>query len=289
VQNSYVGTDVTGARGLGNGAEGIIVRGPHNTIGADPYYDLVISDNGTNGITITGPAAVSNYVQYNLIGTDVTGKRAWGNHVNGILIDSASNNIVSGNTIEFNSLDGVLLRASSGATTNSYGNQIGYGSAWLQGGYWGTIPSGYGNTIALNGSNGVEVLGQHMVGNPTRGNSIYGNHNLGIARQYSADWGAPTLLSAQSGAVTVVSGVLYTSFSYAVSFSVDFYASAAADSPGAPQGRRYLGTLVVTAVNGFASFTAALSGLSKQGEIITATATDYWGTTTAFSSGVTAK
>jgi hypothetical protein len=215
-------------------------------------------------------------VQGNFIGVDATGSHPLGNLG-----------------------DGVLLTADDSAPANSYGNQSGYPSAWL-GGSWGKIPSGYGNTIAFNGSYGVEVQGVHMVGNPIRGNSIYGNSSGGISVQPALNWSSPLLLSAQSGSNTTVVGILFTTLSYSTTFSVDFYASAAADSLGSAQGRRYLGTVVVTTQYSpqygryVAQFTTAsasipLSALKSGESVITATATDYWGSTTAFSNSVTAQ
>jgi hypothetical protein len=391
VVNDYIGTDAMGTVALGNGSNGVVVKGPSNIIGADPILYNVISGNGSNGVLITGAAASSNSVTGNHIGTDTWGTTALGNHASGLVIQSASytdvfDNLIAGNRgdgvgvfwgaddnqfrynfigtngfgttglgnggdglhitnssyntvggtgssdpnvisangrngVEIagvnagsterrsilnsvvgnligtdlsgtlvlgNSRDGVYLHADATAPLNSYGNQIGYPSPWL-GGDWGTVPPGYGNTITNSGSNGVEVTGVHMVGNPIRGNSIYANHKLGISLQPPASWNAPVLQGAQSGTTTVVQGYLTTSLTFPVTFSIDFYASATTDSGGPAQGRRYLGTVVVTANNGFVQFSADIAALTLPGEIITATATDYWGTTTEFSAGVTAQ
>ena len=66
----------------------------------------MISGNGDDGILITGPAASSNTVTYNLIGTDEAGTRALGNRSAGLSIVS-SNNIVTGDLIAGNGGDGV--------------------------------------------------------------------------------------------------------------------------------------------------------------------------------------
>jgi parallel beta-helix repeat protein len=272
VTYNYIGTDVTGTKALGNGGDGLLIlNSSYNVVGGGGN---TISANGRNGVEIAGVYAgpsgapsILNSVTNNRIGTD----------------QSAGGADALGNK-----LDGVLLRTDANVTANSYGNQIGYPSAWL-GGAWGTFSPQYvGNTIAYNGSNGVEVTGVHMVGNPIRGNSIYANHNLGISLQPPASWNAPVLQAAQSGTTTVIQGYLTTSLSFPVSFSVDFYASAPTNSPGLAQGRRYLGTAVVTASNGYARFMVDVKAPTQPGEVITATATDYWGTTTQFSSSVTA-
>ena len=75
-----------------------------------------------------------------------------------------------------NSLNGVLLRSDASATANSYGNQIGGSSAWLDGvPVAGPPPAGVGNIIAHNGGSGVAVTGAGMFGNPIRGNAIFAN------------------------------------------------------------------------------------------------------------------
>jgi titin len=268
---NLIGTDGLGAHALGNGGNGLAIwNSSYNLVGGQDVGN-VISANGGNGVAIYGqaalgdPASILNQVYDNRIGTDRSGTVALGNR-----------------------MDGVLLYADDNAPANSYGNRIGYPSAWL-GGAWDKVAPGFGNTIAFNGWNGIEVQGVHQVGNPIRGNAIYGNHSLGIARQFRAEWDPPTLVSAQSGATTSVSGTLSTRLPGTVLFSVDIYASSPTDSPGGPQGRRYLGTLVVTTVNGFGSFSWALTGQTHPGEVITATATDYWGTTTQFSAPVFAR
>jgi hypothetical protein len=184
---------------------------------------------------------------------------------------------------------GVSLISTSAATANSYGNEIGGSSAWLGGpGGGGAVPAGAGNTIAFNGMSDVRVDGAHMVGNPIRGNAIYGNGGQGINLRYPPSY-TPQLLSAVSGSTTqftfFVSAPAYTAL------TVDFYASSPGDSPGAAQGRRYLGTVTVTVSPGWfpGLFSVSLSAATQKGEVITATATDYWGNTSPFSTGLTAQ
>jgi hypothetical protein len=207
-----------------------------------------------------------NQVEGNWIGTDPNGTLHLGNHG-----------------------AGVLLTTLFGATANSYGNEIGGSSAWLGGpGAGGAVPAGVGNTIAFNWDDGAHVQGAHMVGNPIRGNAIYGNGGLGIDLQYPPGY-TPQLLSAVSGPTTQVTFSLpaptYTTL------TVDFYASSPADSSGKAQGRRYLGTVTVTVVPGWFSgyFVVGLAAAVQKGDVITATATDYWGNTSPRSLGLTAQ
>src|SRR5207302_6199745 len=67
-------------------------------------------------------------------------------------------------------------------------------------------------------------------------------------------------------------------------FTLDFYASAAADPSGFGEGARYLGSaLITTDASGNASFEVVLEARTTPGEVVTATATDPGGNTSEFS------
>jgi hypothetical protein len=320
MDGNFIGTDLTGTKGLGN-SDGILIQASGNTVEFN-----VISANAL-GVMIRarsgGLGPTGNVVLGNEIGVDRTGTHPLGNGLDGVRIFGASNNLITGNIISSNAgngveingnaspatlnrvdgnwigtdktgtlklgngHDGVLLWADSTAPANSYGNQIGGSSLWLDpvsGG--GSVPAGLGNTIAFNGSDGVADLGTRMFGNPIRGNSIYANSGLGIDLQYPPSW-TPTLRLASygNGTSTQVFGSLSTGLSYTF-LTLDFYASDPTVPLGNAQGRRYLSTFVVTTdAYGYAQFAATLPATAR-GEVITATATDYWGTTSPFSVGV---
>jgi parallel beta-helix repeat protein len=139
LRNNFIGTDFTGTliRGsigtnstpvsLGNGGDGLLITGSagHNTVGGAPYFAArnVIGNNLGNGIHITGSAS-SNVIQTNFIGS------------------ANSNNLgnqVSRNALP-NALDGVLVDGS--ASGNSIGGIL-----------------GFGELIAGNNGNGVEIAG----------------------------------------------------------------------------------------------------------------------------------
>lgn len=83
---NLIGTDVTGIQPLGNTYDGIIVNTPNNTIGEVGVENLnVISNNGNNGITLTGDAS-NTLVQNNHIGVDKFGIRNRGNANHGVQI-----------------------------------------------------------------------------------------------------------------------------------------------------------------------------------------------------------
>jgi hypothetical protein len=76
VENSYIGTDASGANALGNGLTGIDDEGSLNTFGGTSAVSAnVISGNNAGGIKSTGSVTIS----WNDIGTDATGNVALGN------------------------------------------------------------------------------------------------------------------------------------------------------------------------------------------------------------------
>jgi hypothetical protein len=141
VRGNLIGTDVSGTKPLGNRLGGVVlVRGAsNNLIGGELVgQGNLISGNEYPGITLmgAGEGTSNNRVQGNLIGTDVFGTAKLGNFLNGVaLIDGASDNIIggatitAGNTIAFNTADGVYV---SGEQT--IGNTITHNSIHENGG-----------------------------------------------------------------------------------------------------------------------------------------------------------
>jgi len=173
VQGNFIGTDVTGAKALGNVHGGVIVQdAASSTIGgATASARNIISGNTGNGITIDGPTATANLLQGNFIGTDVTGTLARGNSGNGVQI-------------------------SSGATNNTIGGTVG----------------GAGNLIAANNANGIYITGSGTSANPVLGNFIgtnaSGATNLGNGAGVAIDNSASnnTIGGTGAGAGNVISG-----------------------------------------------------------------------------------
>ena len=137
VEGNFIGTDVTGTHGLGNGDSGILVAsGADNNIlgGTAAAACNIISANGGDGIHIDY-TTVGTLVEGNYIGTNVTGTKALGNSIDGVGIDRGSNhNTVGGttvgarNVISSNAGDGVDLEGPS--TFNLVeGNYIGTNAA----------------------------------------------------------------------------------------------------------------------------------------------------------------
>ena len=211
IQGNYVGTDITGARGLGNTQSGLDLAGLGNTIGGTaPGDGNLISGNGLTGLIFDGAfqGPASNFVLGNLIGSDATGTYALSPQQVGVAIASNSGfeqiggsepgarNVISGNRV------GVSL---SDQSTSIAGNFIGTDVTGLlplgnigagivtQGAQNATIGgtvAGAANVIAYNGGNGVTIgrdLGQGNFGrldgdirDAILGNAIFGNGRLGI-------------------------------------------------------------------------------------------------------------
>ncbi|MBN2085237.1 MAG: CSLREA domain-containing protein [Anaerolineales bacterium] len=142
IKGNYIGTDITGTVGLGNGANGINVcceftAPPHATIGGVAPEDRnIVSANASGGITLDQhyPGFTHegrNLVIGNFIGTDVTGTVALGNQWDGILIDDSGYNAIggttdgAGNVISANHLSGVAIAGGFAKENVVQGNLIG--------------------------------------------------------------------------------------------------------------------------------------------------------------------
>ena len=208
VIGNEIGTDVTGTAPLGNTHDGVLIdNGANNNTIGEASSQNVISDNGDNGVHITGtgtgPAGMGttgNAVLGNFIGTDITGKKALGNTDDGILIDNGANansvgdgtsggaNLISANFGNGIYLDGSGLTIPAGqvGTSNNtvFDNLIGTdvtGTKVLGNTEDGVlIDSGAtDNTIGEAGSQNVisnNTNGVHIDGAKTMGNDVIGNY-----------------------------------------------------------------------------------------------------------------
>jgi hypothetical protein len=318
VQGNQIGTDITGTQPLGNGSGVVILLGSDNLIGGtDAGAGNLISGNTNAGIAIVYSS--NNVVQGNLIGTDVTGTRALGNH-DGVLIEggpdnnTADNNLIGGttaaaaNVISGNGGSGVLLSGVNVQSNLIEGNFIGTDvSATLNlgnaadgvtiqnaaavGGVLdntiGGTAAGAGNIIAFNGHDGVLV--DASSGNAILSDLIFANGNLGIELLHNGNHNqaAPLLTGAfVDGPNTVIQGVLQSTPN--TTFTVQLFADAGIDPSGLAEGQQLLGTVTVTTdAFGFAAFTATIPEMVPAGQVVTATATDADNDTSEFSTPVT--
>jgi hypothetical protein len=202
VNGNYIGTDVSGMNPLGNSKHGVSISGAAgNTIGgpARPAAgpDNLIADNGVDGVRIADATAVGNTVQYNYIGTDVTGGHALANRANGVEINDAPTNAIGvargpadepDNLIAGNTLDGVLITGAAAAGNTVAGNNLGAdvtsaaglgnladGVAIVGGANGNTVGGPLAtdrNLISDNVEDGVYLADPDTSGNTVLGNSI---------------------------------------------------------------------------------------------------------------------
>jgi len=319
IEGNFIGTNVTGTTGLGNGTSGVFLQqSMDNTIGgATPAARNLISGNSACGVTITGNQANGNIVQGNLIGTDVNGTTSLGNGTDGTQVIEGSNNTIGGtaswarNLISGNTLRGVWIYGTNAEANVVQGNFIGtdisgMGSIgnsgdgvhiWLESSNntIGGTTAGAGNTIAFNGGDGVVITS----GNSTaiHSNSVFSNADLGIDLggdgvtpndPGDGDTGAnnlqnfPVLTSATSGSGITIKGELNSTPN--TEFHVEFFSNSTCDPSGYGEGETFLGsTDVTTNGGGNTNFTVTLPTTVPIGYSITATATDPDNNTSEFS------
>ncbi len=197
-----------------NGFEGLELSGPGNRVGGGSPGDRnVISGNAGYGIEILNATASNNVVQGNFIGTDFAGIYALGNGLGGILVDSASlnlignapgvggiaaagfapalRNVISGNGGPAIRIEGFGLTAPEG--NRVLGNFIGtdvtgtFGVTNLAGGLFlasannttiGGTNESDANLIAFNITDAVRI--SSGTNNNIQGNSMFANGDLGI-------------------------------------------------------------------------------------------------------------
>ena len=248
IRGNYIGTDVTGTAPLGNGGPGIeVIIAEGATI-----IDNVISANVGPGIRSQLPG-VALLVQGNHIGTDVTGTMNLGNGADGVLIAGQSLFFTIGksfttpgglaglpNVIAFNKRDGVRIEGS-----DSIHHEINY------------------NSIFNNGGLGINLSGDGVTPNDAD-DSDSGTNDL---------QNFPVLTSAVTNSSNLtIQGTLKSTPN--LQYTLQFFASTAADSTTYGEGETWLGDLVVTTDGtGTATFNADLPVSSGVGSLITATAT----------------
>ena len=181
VQGNFIGTNISGTAVLGNVDDGIFIGfGASNNLigGIAPGTWNLISGNEGFGIWLQGTGTISNVVQGNFIGTNVSGTAALGNLKPGIGIGfGALNNVIGGdvpgasNLISGNEASGIHIQ-----NIDTTGNQI-------LANFIGTDVSG--TTDIGNLGHGVVILtgaSNNIVGGNTSAtrNLISGNEESGI-------------------------------------------------------------------------------------------------------------
>jgi uncharacterized repeat protein (TIGR01451 family) len=207
ISGSYIGTQVNGTDGLGNGFDGIrIERGAtNNLISGTSSNRMVISSNGGYGVAIRDINTDGNQISGTFIGTGLNGAQSLGNTTGGVLVDNRATNtrilgteaarsVISGNGIGTQG-SGVLISGTNTLSTTIQGVYIGVrlnGLAALGNGGDGIrIQNGagrtiinQGNVIASNDGDGISIeeSGLNIIGGPSASaqNVISDNDGSGV-------------------------------------------------------------------------------------------------------------
>jgi CSLREA domain-containing protein len=153
IVGNRIGTDATGTAALGNGTDGIRIRGSSNNLvgGTTAAARNLISGNGRDGVRLVDAGADANRVEGNLIGTAADATAALPNAGAGV-------HVFNGGT----------------------GNVIGVAKATAVPASATACDTGPCNRITHNTGAGVLVEDDASTGNTVRGNAISENAGLGI-------------------------------------------------------------------------------------------------------------
>ena len=110
IEGNFIGLNVNGNSGIGNGLDGIgILDTPNTRIGgSSDTAKNIIASNGSNGVIIAGNVSTGNVVRRNNIGINAFGQSS-GNQSSGIAVSSSTHNTFTENSIAFNGLLGIDL------------------------------------------------------------------------------------------------------------------------------------------------------------------------------------
>ncbi len=249
VQGNTFGLAPDGVTPMPSGGHGILtIFSSHNVIGgATAAARNVIANSNQSGVKLAG--GVDNQIVGNWIGVDTTGVTAGPISEAGVWFDGSGTGLVSGNIIAHATLAGVYVQSGTG-------NKI------------------TANSISQNAGLGIDLNNDGVTVNDAAPDSDTGANNL---------QNFPVLTSAtQSGGLVNIAGSLASAGSS--TFTIEFFATPAADSTGYGEGQTYLGsTTVNTDSSGNATFATQLSAGTQPGQAITATATAADGSTSEFS------
>jgi hypothetical protein len=311
VNGNFIGTNAAGTAAVGNAFAAVaLFDGAQNNIigGTAPGAGNVLSGNANQGVLIADAGTNGNRIEGNLIGVNAAGNAAVPNLFSGMdIFGGATGNIIGGgvgarNIISGNADYGIAI---SGSGTNANivrGNTIGqnltataavpnglsgialFGGA--QGNQIGGSGAGDSNLIAGNGNDGVSTFDAATKFNSTLGNSIHGNGGGGIGRFTNSNDNQPTpaisaatLATSGGNGVTQINGTLSGAASNAT-FRVEFFG----DTSASGEARTFLGAADV-ATNGSGDATIAFTSAVclPTGQVVTSTATNAAGSTSALS------
>ncbi len=249
IEANYIGTDVDGFNALGNGEDGILLRGALNTL---IRYN-VIADNGVGavigggvsilgkdegGVTDAKQANANNQVIANYIGTDVLGNPL-GNAFDGVLVQNSSRNIIGpDNLIRDNGFVGVLI------FKDSYGD---------------------GNLISAN-----RIFDNGFIGIDLGFDGVTANDPLDIDGGANELQNFPVINTIIGNPINLVQGVISSKPNTA--YTIEVFSNSVADASNHGEGELFEGAFpVVTNGSGDGAFLGGF-GKSQAGDCISVTA-----------------
>ncbi|MGI9458184.1 MAG: DUF4347 domain-containing protein, partial [Aeoliella sp.] len=322
IAGNWIGTDGTASPLMGNGNDGIDLRGSNATIGGvGPNDRNVITNSADEGINIVGTGVTNHTIQGNYIGINPDGTSGSGNADVGIAIISGSGNTIGGTAAEArnvisNNFEGIEINTDNNIVRGNYigtdptgafdrGNRSDDGieiQSGADGNRIGGIGTDQGNLIAFNALTGVNVASG--TGNSVLGNEIHSNSGIGINLDSGGvdlndpgdgDPGANNLLNFPVIYSSVISGFSVTITGEArPGATVEFF-EADNDGSGHGEGESFIGRNTVSGSTPGTddptarqfSFVFAVGSLLI-GDEVTATATDAGNNTSEFSLNFTA-
>ncbi|MCU1264622.1 MAG: hypothetical protein JWM21_940 [Acidobacteria bacterium] len=137
IDGNFIGTNLSGTAGMCNSGNGIyLFNSSFNTVGGTAAAARnIVSANRAPGIAIGGEFSISNRVQGNFVGTDVTGTVDLGNQSNGIFLINGTSHVIGGtvpgsrNLVSGNNSPGIGIGFSDPAGILVQGNYIGTNAA----------------------------------------------------------------------------------------------------------------------------------------------------------------
>jgi CSLREA domain-containing protein len=315
ITGNFVGTNAAGTGSVGVKPTGTAAGTPEG----NSLFGIQISGGNLNTIGGT-TAGARNVIGFNLIGIGLDNGAQF-NVIEGNFTGVAADGVTSVG----NNLQGIVLRSDDSAAA-PFGpgqpNEPGTSFNTI-----GGTTAGAGNLVEFNGTGGVAVFGNPVAtsGQPNSGNRILGNsifengrsnpaseigidltngfpfpRDDGFTANDSPGHGAPNdpnnfqnfpvLTSVVvSGTTTTINGTLTQSSSPNTTFRVEFFASNPDPAGGQPEGQTFIGSAnVTTNGSGTISFSPVFNVTLTATQTVTATATDPFGNTSEFSTGVPA-
>lgn len=271
VVGNYIGTDPTGTVAVPNETgDGVFIQGigsPFAQGTGNVIEGNLISGNLRTGIGLCD--ADRTEIRGNRIGVDRNGAPL-GNGEHGIVLTCAGSprNVIEGNTIAWNGLDGIHDEP-----------DYRFGVAFTADGHQGNRITG--NSIHSNGGLGIDLLPPPFPpadppATPTPNDSCDEDAGGNLLQNF------PELTLAENdGASILVEGFLVAASDR--TYTVELFANAAADPSGYGEGETFFASFAVTTDGSCrGDFSVTLPATVGPGSLITATATDAAGNTSEF-------